>query len=292
MNPRRFITMNIIVCYKYAPDVEDIEIKADGSVSLEKAKWVLGEYDLRAVEAAVKLAKKTEGRVFALSAGPHQLSDAYARKDILSRGPDELFTVVDDALKNADTHLTASVLAAAINKIGQFDLVICGEGSSDMYFQQTGLQLGEILGIPTINAISRIDTADGIESGLTVLRDLEEEIEVLDIPLPAVLSVTSDIDKPRIPTMKETLKAAKKPVIVWNLNDLGLNTETKNCNDFLNTRSTSQMNLKDVIMFPILLMLEMKRSSKYANRKQIMIGGTPEDAARTLISHLNKEEVL
>lgn len=285
--------MNIIVCYKYAPDVDDIEIKADGSVSLEKAEWILGEYDLRAVEAAVKLAEKTDGRVIALSAGSHRLNDKYAKKDILSRGPEELYLVIDDKLKNADTHLTAKVLAAAITKIGDFDLVICGEGSSDMYFQQTGLQLGEMLGIPTINAISRIvEKAGGLESSLTVERILEDEIEVLDIPLPAALSVTSNIDKARIPTMREILKAAKKPIVKWNLNDLGLGVEAKPRVRFLNTRSSSQMNLKDVIMFPILLMLEMKRSSKYTNRKQVILSGTPEDTVKTLIGHLNKEEVL
>ncbi|UWG96616.1 putative electron transfer flavoprotein FixA [Dehalobacter sp. DCM] len=284
--------MNIIVCYKYAPDVEDIEIKADGSVSTEKARWILGEYDLRAVEAAVKLAEKTGGRVIALSVGPQQLNDAYAKKDVLSRGPVELYLVIDGRLTNADTHLTAKVLAAAIRKIGDFDLVLCGEGSSDLYFQQTGLQLGEILGVPTINAISGITLAEGCATCLTVQRHLEDEIEILDIPLPAALSVTSDIAMPRIPTMKETLKAAKKPVTEWNLHALGLAEDTKPRVCFLNTRSAGQMNFKDVIMFPILLMLEMKRSSKYAGRKQILIDGTPEKAAQTLINHLVKEDVL
>src|SRR5271169_3951198 len=186
--------MNIVVCYKLAPDAEDIEVKSDGSISLEKAEWIIGEYDLRAVEAAVKLVETVGGKAMALSVGPHQLSNSKAKKDILSRGPDELYLVEDDVLEKADTNLTARVLAAAIQKIGSCDLVICGEGSSDMYFQQVGLQLGEMLGVPTINSVSKIEMADG---KLMVERSLEDEVEVLDIPLPAALAVTTDINQPR-----------------------------------------------------------------------------------------------
>ncbi|HZW03487.1 MAG TPA: hypothetical protein VFF68_06150, partial [Anaerolineaceae bacterium] len=138
--------MNIVVCYKLTPDAGDIEVRPDGSISLERAEWNIGNFDLQAIEAAVRLAEATVGKATAVSAGPQKINQSKLKKDLLSRGPDELFLIADDALKDADTHITARVLAAAVRQVGPVDLVLCGEGSADLYFQQVGLQLGELLG--------------------------------------------------------------------------------------------------------------------------------------------------
>jgi len=185
--------MNIVVCVKLTPDPSDIEVKSDGSISLERAEWSIGNFDLQAVEAAVRLAEAAaaageESKVIALSAGPEAIDQSKLKKDLLSRGPDELVMVVDDALRGADTAATAAVLAQAVRKLGPVDLVLCGEGSADLYFQQVGLQLGERLCLPTLNAISKIERDGEV---LVVERDLEDEVEVLEVPLPAVLSVTT-----------------------------------------------------------------------------------------------------
>ncbi len=128
---------------------------------------------------------------------------------MLSRGPDELIVVIDDQFEQALPQQTASVLAAAAQKAG-FDLILCGDGSSDLYAQQVGLLVGEILNIPAVNGVSKIIslTADT----LTVERELEDETETLSIPLPAVVAVSTDINSPQIPSMKAILGAAKKPV--------------------------------------------------------------------------------
>ncbi len=89
--------MNIIVCYKLSPDAGDIEVKSDGSISLERAEWIIGGFDLHAIEAGVRLVEAAGGKVLALSAGPHQVDNSRLKKDLLSRGPDELCLVVDDA---------------------------------------------------------------------------------------------------------------------------------------------------------------------------------------------------
>ena len=255
--------MNVIVCYKLSPDAGDIEVKSDGSISLEKAEWIIGSFDLHAVEAGMRLAEASGGKVMALSAGPRQVENSKLKKDILSRGPDELYLVVDDGLKNADTAVTAEVLSRAIRKMGAFDLVLCGEGSADLYFQQTGLQLGEKLGLPTLNAVSKIEPVEGV---LLVERSLEDEIEVLEVPLPAVLSVTTDINQPRLPSMKEILKASKKPVTQWSLADLGLGSGLK-----------SQVEVASV------------RAPRRVQRKKVLIPGAPEEAAQALAGYLGKE---
>jgi electron transfer flavoprotein beta subunit len=258
--------MNIVVCVKFTPDAGDIEVRSDGSISLERAEWGIGPFDLQALEAGMRLTEASGGKVLALSAGPRQTNTSKLKKDLLSRGPDELYLVSDDALKDAGTAATARVLAAAIRKMGEFDLVLCGEGSADLYFQQVGLQLGEMLGLPTLNAISKIETS---ANGLLVERDLDDEVEVLEVPLPAALSVTTDINEPRLPTMKEILKSGKKPVTEWSLADLGLAGDLERHTEILTTRAPRQV-----------------------QRKNIKIEGSPDEVAQAIIGYLNKEGLI
>lgn len=257
--------MNIVVCAKLAPDTEDLEVKGDGSISTEKAEWIIGEYDLRAVEAGMKIVEESSGAVHALCAGPKEINNSKLKKDLLSRGPDDLSLVIDDGLKVGDTHLTATVLSQAVKKMGGVELVLCGEGSSDLYFQQVGMQLGEILGWPTINAVSKIQVEG---NSVIVERSLEEEVEVLEVPLPAVLSVTTDINTPRLASMKEILKAGKKPVAEWSLSDIGV-SEMKSGVDVVSTKAP-----------------------KKVERKQIIIPGSTDEAVQALLVYLSKEGVL
>ncbi len=258
--------MNIVVCVKLTPDAGDIEIRPDGSISLDRAEWIIGGFDLQAIEVGVRMAEVSGGKVTALSAGPRPISNSKLKKDVLSRGPDELVMVVDDALKDADTYTTALVLAQAIRSVGQVDLVLCGEGSADLYFQQVGLQLGEMLGLPTLNAVSKID-AEG--DHLLVERSLEDEVEVLEVPLPAVLSVTTDITQPRLPKMTDILKASKKPVVERTVADLGIQEEVKRRVETISTRAPHRV-----------------------QRKQVMISGSPDEAAQELAGYLSKEGII
>ena len=182
-----------------------------------------------------------------------------------------LVMVTDDALANADTAVTAEVLAQAIRKLAEsapVDLVLFGEGSADLYFQQVGLQVGERLGWPALNAISRI--ALGEQPGsLRVERDLEDALEVLDVPLPAALSVTTDIAQPRLPTMKMILGAARKPVTEWKLADLGLAQPPQNR---LQTLST--------------------RAPQHVQRKNVLITAEPDEAVQQLVQSLRQEGIL
>lgn len=258
--------MDIIVCVKLTPDASDIEVRSDRSISLDRAEWSIGGFDLQAIEAAVQLVEQHGGKVTALSVGPGKINQSKLKKDILSRGPDELLLVVDEALAGADTALTAEVISTAIQQIGAYDLVLFGEGSADLYFQQVGVQVGERLGVPSLNAVSAIQ----IENRLAVVeRSLEDEVEVLEAPLPAALSVTTDINQPRLPTMKEILKASKKTVTEKSLADLGLASAPKNAIETVSTRAPHQR-----------------------QRKQVAISGTPEEAAKALVSHLKKEGIL
>jgi len=264
--------MNVVVCCKLTPDPGDIEVRSDGTISLDRAEWSIGNFDLQAIEAGVRLAQAAAGKVTALSAGPRPIQNSKLKKDILSRGPDELVLVVDESLRMADTAMTARVLAQAVRKLGPVDLVLCGEGSADLYFQQVGLQLGEMLHLPTLNAVSKIELIQDAGSSpntLRIERSLEDELEILEVPLPAVLSVTTDINQPRLPTMMEILKASKKTVTEWALSDLELDGSPQGQIEVLDVRAPVQV-----------------------QRKKVMIPGTPEEAAQALVGYLNKEGIL
>ncbi|MDR0588288.1 MAG: putative electron transfer flavoprotein FixA [Burkholderiales bacterium] len=212
--------MKIIIGQKIVYDEQDITITAKRTLDLGQAMPKLNPFDLNAIEAGVQIAAVHEGStVTALCVGEKKLlENSKVRKDVLSRGVDHLTLVMDDALSHALPQVSARVLAAASRKIG-FDLIICGDGSGDLYAQQVGLLLGEELDIPAINAISKILSVS--PDHITVERTLEDKVQVLSIPLPAVIAVTADINVPKIPNMKAILGAAKKPVVAYSFADMG-----------------------------------------------------------------------
>lgn len=213
--------MNIITCYKSVPDEQDIVVNSsDGSLDFSRADTKISQYDLNAIEAANQIkAQQPESKVIALSIGGKALTNMKGRKDVLSRGPDELVVVVEDQFEYALPHQSAIALSAAAKKVG-FDLILCGDGSADLNAQQVSILMGEELQVPAINGVKKILSI--APDTIVVERELEDEIETLSIPLPAVLAVTSDINVPVIPSMKAILGAAKKPVQAWTAADIGL----------------------------------------------------------------------
>ena len=254
--------MKIITCYKLVPEEQDIAVKADGVLDTSKAAPKINQFDLNAVEAAVEIkALVGECKITALSIGGKALDNPKARKDILSRGPDDLTVVVDETLEQALPHQTARVLAAAAQKNG-FDLIICGDGSGDLYAQQVGLQLGELLDVATINAISKIVSVQ--DGKLTVERALDDEVEVLEILLPAVISVSADINDPSIPSMKTILAASKKPVTKLSIEDI------------------------ELAEIPVLVESVSVLAPKQTDRKKIIIDGDDEKQVAEFAEYLRK----
>ena len=213
--------MRTVVCYKAVFNNEQISINPDKSISTAGASLEIGQYDLNAVEAGARLLSegKTDS-VIALSAVCGAADDSKMRKSVLSRGVNELVLVKDDAMGDADTYMTACALSAAVKSLGDVELVIFGEGSGDVYSQQTGAMTGAGWGWPTVNAVSSVGKDD--QGRLIVTRQLETCTEELEVELPAVICVTSDINTPRIPSLKEIMAAGKKPVKTVDFAELGL----------------------------------------------------------------------
>lgn len=254
--------MNIITCYKSVPDEQDITVNsADSSLDFSRANTKISQYDLNAIEAANQLKTQLDGiQITAMSVGGKALTNAKARKDVLSRGADELVVVVDDQFEASLPYQTAVALAAAATKKG-YDLILCGDGSADLSSQQVSLLVGELLNVPAINGINKIVSLSN--DSITVERELENEIETLTIPLPAVIAVSTDINTPQIPSMKAILGAAKKPVQQWSIADLGL--------DAITARSEQKV-----------------AAPKQKVRQRIIIEGDGDDQIAELAEHLRK----
>lgn len=205
--------MKIITCCKIVPDEEEIKVQSNRELSMEGVSFKIGQYDLNALESGKQLAAETGGTMLALSVGSNAALEATKiRKDVLSRGADELNLVIDDTHGFSDSLETAKAIAGALKSCGEYDLVLCGMGSSDMYSQEVGIQVGMLLNIPTVNNVTGIKVSS--ENVLEVERTLEDEVEILEVSLPAVLSVSSEINVPSVPSMREIMRAGKKKVTV------------------------------------------------------------------------------
>ena len=210
--------MNIVAAFKVVPDDQDIQVSADGTLDYSKAKNTVSAYDLNAIEAAAQLAAANEGsNVVAVTVGGADIDDSKLKKNVLARGVDELYMTADDACKGLDARATAVALAELVSKVGAFDVILCGDGSADNYAQQVDVQLAAKLGLPVVTAATKITAKDG---ALEVERTLEDVVEVVEVPLPAVVSVAPDIALPRIPGMKDILAAGKKPSSVNAASDV------------------------------------------------------------------------
>ena len=206
--------MKIVVLCKYIRDEEQITVNDDRSLCTEKAPWVISQYDLNAIEAAMRLARESEGEVSILTVGGEALDNSKMKKAALSRGPAKLYGIKTDECE--DIFSTASLLKQGIDRIGDVDVVVCGEGSGDMYSQQMGNILGSLMDVPVLNSVSSLEYADG---AVVAGRNNGERVETFKITGRAVLSVTSDICPTHIPSLKEIMGAGKKPVEIWPVSD-------------------------------------------------------------------------
>ena len=210
--------MDFIVCMKLVPDLKHIRIKRETREPiLDGLPQVWGDMDKNALEEAIRLREKHGGKVTVLAAGWGKLKEAVV--EALAMGADEGVIVADPAFQTADTAAIARVLASAARKMAPFDLILAAEGSTDGYSGQVGPRMAELLGLPQVTYVREI----AVEGGrLRAVRSLEESFEVVDCPLPALVTVTQEINTPRLPPLTAILRAARKPQKTFSTADLGI----------------------------------------------------------------------
>ena len=212
--------MNIVVAMKQIPDLQQIRIR-DRQPIFEDVPLTLGSIDKNALEAAVQIKEQQDAQVTVLSVGDENVEDTI--KEAMAAGADQCYLVLDDELKDAESSVTATILAAALQQMeNKPDLILFGEGSGDNYSGQVGSRVAAILDLPQVGFASSIVVEDG---RATITRSLENSEEVVEVSLPAVVTVMADINEPRIPSVSQILKAGRKPKEIVEPDELDASIE-------------------------------------------------------------------
>jgi electron transfer flavoprotein beta subunit len=207
-----------IVCAKQVYDVEGLKVDPKTrSLVTDRVERKISDFDKNALEEALRIREKHGGTVAVVTLGPPTAGDA--AKEALNMGADDAYVIRGTDTEQLDARATSDMLAAAVRRIGEFDLVICGNASIDMYSGQVGPRLAERLGIPQVSHVKKMTVSGSV---VTAERDLEEADETVEVPMPVLLTVTKEINEPRIPTITMFIKASKKTVKTLDASELGV----------------------------------------------------------------------
>jgi electron transfer flavoprotein beta subunit len=211
--------MNFIVCVKEVPDTEThIEVR-DGKVVDENIQYVLNPYDEFAVEEALKWQEHFSGKVMLLSLGPERARESILKA--LAMGADEAYHLADEAFLGGDAYATAQALAAAIKKLGDYDVIFCGKQAVDDDYAAVGAMLAEMLNVPHVAVVTKLEIAEDGKSARAE-REVEGGKEVVETPLPAVFTAQKGLNEPRYPSFRGIRQARTKPFTLWSVADVGL----------------------------------------------------------------------
>jgi len=215
--------MRIIVCLKQAVDVSQLRTDpVTRRLLVESVPRKMSDFDRNALEEAIRIKEKLGGDVEIFTVTVTAEDAKAVLREALAMGADKAYVVNDASFKNIDTLGTAYVLAHAIKKIGTFDLILCGETSLDSFSGLVGARLAELLGLPQIGYVRRL-SVEG--EAVVAERTLENAVETVKAKFPALVSVTREINQPRIPSLMMIMKASKKEIVSWSAADLGLQME-------------------------------------------------------------------
>jgi electron transfer flavoprotein beta subunit len=253
--------MNVAVCVKHAVDESELRVDGAGVPDLKGAQAKIGTFDRNAVEEAVKVKESKGGTVTVVSLGTGDWKKSI--KEALAMGCDRGVAVSSPGYLDA---LGASYfLAKALQKSGPFDLVICSEGASDTYEGLIGTMVAEWMNLPFMGYVRRLEIG---EKTAKCELALEEKVEVAEADLPVVISVVSEANTPRYPTLLQIMQTSKKPIEEVTLESLKGPDSPQRGTEVLQMRA------------------------QLTNRKKLMIEGSPDEAAKKLVDALKGEGVI
>jgi electron transfer flavoprotein beta subunit len=209
--------MNIIVCIKQVPETTEIKINLQTNTLMrEGVKSIINPFDMYAIEEGVRIKEKMGGKVVVLTMGPPQAESAL--REAIAIGADEGILLSDRAFAGSDTWATSYTLAAAIRRIRDYDLIICGKQASDGDTAQVGPGIATHLDIPQVTYVKKIEEIK--DSAIRVERMTEEGFEVIESPLPALFTVVKEINSPRMPSLRGLMRAKNIVFTHWTCKDL------------------------------------------------------------------------
>jgi len=209
--------MRIVVAIKQVPETSAVKMdEQTGTMIREGVEAIINPLDLYAIEVAIQLREQYRGAVVAISMGPPKAETAL--REAVAMGCDSGVLISDGAFAGSDTWATACVLAAAIRKLDTYDLVICGERATDGDTGQVGPAIASFLDLPVASYVGKIESMNNQSCRLHRL--VEDGHEILDVELPAVLTVVKEVADPRLPTLRGKQKARKMELDVWTAAEL------------------------------------------------------------------------
>ena len=215
--------MKIIVCIKQVPETTNVKIDSEkGTLIREGVDSIINPFDMYAIEEGLRIKERLgEGEVIVISMGPPQADQAL--REAISMGADSAVLITDKKLAGSDTWATSYTLSKAIQKIGNYSLVLCGKQAIDGDTAQVGPGISSWLDIPQVTYVKKIRQIS--KDKAVVERMTEEGFDVIETPLPALFTVVKEINEPRLPSLKGKLRARKVEIPVWGVNELGLEEE-------------------------------------------------------------------
>ena len=215
--------MNFIVCIKQVPGTTEIKIDPKTNTLVrEGVASIINPFDTYALEEAVRLKERVgDSKVTVITMGPPQAEQAL--RDTISLGADEAILLSDRLFAGSDTWATSYVLSKGIAKIGDYDLILLGKQTLDGDTGQVGPGLSEMLGIPFVAYVSKVEEIK--EGYIKVQRMIEEGYETLEMSLPAVITVVKEINVPRVPSLRGSMKAKTATIPTWSAEDIGIEAD-------------------------------------------------------------------
>jgi electron transfer flavoprotein beta subunit len=261
---------NIIVCMKQVLDPEiplslfHIDTEAKQAIQPKATPPVLSPFDENALEAALKIKDAQESNVTVISLGK-KLNRVVA-SSALAAGADQLVLLQDEAFGEFNTYLTAGAIAAAIKKLGPYDLILCGLQAADTNTGQVGTGIASMLGIPCITAARQVELEG---DKIRVEKTSVDGYEVLEAPTPAVVTTNYEVGALREPGVEAFMSAAKKPITTWDAQQLEINTDNTN-------------------RFTMIKMYEPAHEGKC----EMLEGASSEEKAEKLVARLKEVKVI
>lgn len=214
--------MNIIVCVKQVPGTNEVKMnKETNTIIREGVEAIINPFDSYALEEGLRIKEKTDGKVTVLSMGIPAVAELL--KETIALGADDTVLLSDRAFAGADTLATAYALSMGIKKIGGYDIIICGKQATDGDTAQVGPSLAEKLGVPHTTYVRKIEELR--EGYIRCQRMTDDGYEVIEMSLPAVITVVKEINEPRLPSIKGMMRAKKAAVNIWSAKDIGADIE-------------------------------------------------------------------
>jgi len=215
--------MNVIICIKQVPNTTQVRINPETNTLIrEGVESIINPFDMYAIEEGIRLKEKFGGKATVISMGPPQAEEAL--REAISMGCDEAILITDRGFAGSDTWATSYVLAQAIKKIGNYGMILCGKQASDGDTAQVGPGIATYLNIPQITYVKKIEESTP-DKNAKVERMTEEGFEIIETPLPCLITVVKEINEPRLPSLKGKMRSKKAEIKHWNAKDIDCKAE-------------------------------------------------------------------